>query len=59
MFEFICDRVIPGCEHKETGDTAERTREKAIAHLRGHHHMDYIDDPTLLKVGNAILRRND
>lgn len=56
MFEFICDRVIPGCEHKERGDTPERAREKAIEHLHDHHDMSYIDDATNAKVLAAIFR---
>ena len=43
MFEFICDKVIPGCTHKETGDTPERVREKALQHLHEHHDMSYLD----------------
>ena len=43
MFEFVCDRILPGCSHKEKGDTPEAVREKAIAHLHEHHDMAYID----------------
>ena len=57
MFEFICDKVIPGCEHKETGNTEERTRELAIEHLREKHHMDYIDGtPEGARLAGAIIR---
>ncbi len=59
MFEFICDRVIPGCEHKETGDTAERVHEKAIAHLHEHHDLSYIDEPTQARVSRAIIHVQD
>ena len=59
MFEFICDRVIPGCTHRETSDTPERAREKAIAHLHEHHDMAYIDEPTLVRVGTAIIHVQD
>jgi predicted small metal-binding protein len=45
VFEFICDRIVPGCTHKETGDTPEAVREKAVQHLHDHHGMDYIDNP--------------
>jgi predicted small metal-binding protein len=43
MFEFVCDRVIPGCTHVERGDTYEKVLEQAMDHLQGHHGMDYID----------------
>lgn len=55
MFEFVCDRVIPGCTHRETGDTPEAVREKALAHLHDHHGMDYIDEPVQAKITAAIL----
>jgi predicted small metal-binding protein len=59
MFEFICSRVIPGCEHKETGDTAERVREKAVAHLHEHHDLAYLDEPTEQRLSQAILPVHD
>ncbi len=54
MYEFVCDHIIPGCTHKETGDTPEAVHEKAIAHLHEHHDMSYIDDETSLKLQGAI-----
>lgn len=59
MFEFICDRVIPGCEHKETGDTPERVREQAVVHLREHHDMAYLDEPIQQRLSRAILPVHD
>ena len=44
MFEFVCDRVIPGCTHVERGDTYEKVLEQAMDHLQGLHGMDYIDE---------------
>ena len=29
MYEFICDRLIPGCTHTETAETEEEARKKA------------------------------
>ena len=56
MFEFVCDRIIPGCSHKETGDTPEAVREKAVAHLHQHHDLAYIDADLMEKLdGVAII----
>jgi predicted small metal-binding protein len=43
MFEFVCEKLIPGCTHRETGDTPERVREKALEHLQEHHGAEYLD----------------
>ena len=45
MFEYVCDHIVPGCTIKTQGDTPERAREKAVAHLNEHHGMEYIDAP--------------
>jgi predicted small metal-binding protein len=45
MFEFVCDRIIPGCTHVERGDTREKVLEQGLDHLRRDHDMDYIDEP--------------
>jgi predicted small metal-binding protein len=45
VYEYACDRVVPGCTVKITGDTPERVREKAREHLREHHGMEYVDQP--------------
>ncbi len=57
MYEFLCDHVIPGCTHKETGDTPERVREKAIQHLHEGHGMEYIDDDFMKKISAATMLR--
>lgn len=54
MFEFACERIIPGCSFTERGDTEEKLLEQAMDHLRERHNMDYIDKPLqerLLSVG--------
>ena len=54
MFEFACERIIPGCSFTERGDTKEKLLEQAMDHLRERHNMDYIDKPLegrLLSVG--------
>jgi len=43
VYECVCDHVVPGCRHRETGDTPEAVREKVIAHLHEHHGMEYLD----------------
>lgn len=45
MFEFVCDRIIPGCSYTERGDTEEKLLEQAMDHLRERHNMEYIDKP--------------
>jgi predicted small metal-binding protein len=55
MFEYVCDHVIPGCTTKETGETPEAVREKALEHLEKNHDMAYIDGPTLDKISLAIV----
>ena len=56
MYEYVCDHIIPGCTHKETGDTPEAVREKAIAHLHEHHDMSYIDEDVSQRIGLAITQ---
>ena len=55
MYEFVCDRLIPGCDHRETGDTPEAVREKAMKHLHEHHGMEYIDGDTSAKLDLVIV----
>ena len=43
MYEFVCDRIIPGCTHTETAETQEKAREKAEKHLRDHHQRDELN----------------
>ena len=45
MFEFVCDRIIPGCTHVERGETREKLLENAMDHLGDRHGTDYIDKP--------------
>jgi predicted small metal-binding protein len=47
MYEFVCDRIIPGCTHTETAATKEEAREKAEEHLREHHGQDVVDDQSI------------
>ena len=51
----MCEKLIPGCTHREEGDTPERVREKAIEHLHEHHGMEYIDDDFRSRLDLAIV----
>jgi predicted small metal-binding protein len=55
MYEYICDRLIPGCSHRETGDTPEAVREKALKHLHEHHGMEYLDADTSSQLDSLIV----
>jgi predicted small metal-binding protein len=43
VYEFLCERIIPGCTHRESGKDRQVVYEKALEHMREHH--DDIDDP--------------
>jgi hypothetical protein len=55
MYEYACDRLILGCSHRETGDTPEADREKALKHLHEHHDMEYLDAGTSSQVDSLIV----
>lgn len=57
MFEFVCDRIIPGCTHVERGDTHEKALEAARAHMREHHGTDYIDETLDDRLRNVAIAR--
>jgi predicted small metal-binding protein len=54
MFEYVCDRLIPGCSHRETGDTPEAVREKALIHLEEHHGTEFLDGNTTSQLSGLI-----
>jgi predicted small metal-binding protein len=59
VFEFVCERIIPGCSHVDRGDTREKLLEQAMDHMREHHDMDYIDksfEERMLAVGIVPLK---
>lgn len=37
MYEFVCERIIPGCDHKERGERRQDVEERALRHLTEHH----------------------
>ncbi|CAN5875071.1 hypothetical protein BH23ACT4_BH23ACT4_00030 [soil metagenome] len=46
MYEFVCDRVIPGCTYKERGSNREEVHERAMEHMRERHKPDHAVDET-------------
>ena len=55
MYEFVSGRLIPGCTHRETGDTPAAVREKALAPLHERHGMEYLDGEAKTRLGLAIV----
>ncbi len=55
MYEFVCDRIIPGCTHKETAATEEEAKEKGRRHLVEHHRMESLDDSQQIRIDMAIV----
>ena len=43
MFEFACERIIPGCSFTARGGTKEKLLEQSMDNLRERHNVDYID----------------
>lgn len=37
MYEFVCDRIIPGCNYTERGERRAELEDKARQHLLEHH----------------------
>ena len=59
VFEFICDRVIPGCTHEDRDESREQLLERAAAHLREHHNLDHYNEPideVLKRTGIVFIR---
>jgi len=59
VFEFICDRVIPGCTHEDRDESREQLLERAEAHLKEHHDLDHDDEPideVLKRTGIIFIR---
>lgn len=56
VYEFICERVIPGCTHQERGSNQEEVHERAMEHMRDHHSDDYAVEETRDRViGDAMI----
>jgi predicted small metal-binding protein len=57
MYEYVCDKIIPGCTTKITGDTPERTVELASEHLHEHHGASETDSDLVRYAINPIIAR--
>jgi predicted small metal-binding protein len=55
MFEFDCDRLIPGCDYKVQAETEEELHELAKDHLHEHHDVEYADDESWLIISRAVI----
>ena len=59
MFEFVCDRIIPGCTHEDRDESREQLLERATAHLKEHHNLDHYNGPideALKRTGITFIR---
>jgi predicted small metal-binding protein len=54
MYEFVCDRIIPGCNYTETADTKDEARKKGRQHLEDHHPTEISGDPQRIGIDIAI-----
>ena len=55
MYEFLCDRVIPGCTHTERAETEQDAKQAALKHLYEHHGIAELDDQQRVKIDMAIV----
>ena len=59
MLEFVCDHLVPGCTHKDHAEREAELLDRAVAHLKEHHNLDYHDEPMdsgLKKTGIQFIR---
>jgi predicted small metal-binding protein len=43
VYDFLCEHIIPGCTHRESGEDSDNVLEKALEHMREHD--EDLDDP--------------
>jgi predicted small metal-binding protein len=61
MFQFVCEKLIPGCTHTDEDEDREELLERATQHFKEHHdydlehHHEPIAD-TLNRTGVVFLR---
>jgi len=53
-YEFVCDRIIPGCTHVETAETEEQARKKGQDHMKDHHRWETLDQSQATRINMAI-----
>lgn len=59
VFEFVCERIVPGCSHTDRDESREKLMDRVAVHLREHHDLDHRDDPiseTLSTTGISFIR---
>lgn len=59
MFEYVCDYIVPGCQHTDRDESRDKLMERVGVHLREHHDLDHKDDPiseTLKTTGIAYIK---
>ena len=54
-YEFVCDRIIPGCTHVETAETEKEVQEKAREHMRDHHRWETLDHSETTRINMAVI----
>jgi len=54
-YEFLCDRIIPGCTHTEVADSEEEARKKATQHLKEHHRWETLDHHQTTRINMAVV----
>ena len=55
MYEFVCDRIIPGCDFKARAETHEKMKAKAVEHMRESHEMTDLDKDVLERLNQAAI----
>jgi predicted small metal-binding protein len=44
VFQYICERIIPGCGHQDRDKSRDELMQRVEVHLREHHDLDHHDD---------------
>jgi len=57
LFEFICDRIIPGCTHEDRDEDRDKLADRALRHSTEHHpdHHDRVAE-ALKATGIVFIR---
>ena len=59
LYEYICEHVVDGCDHKDRDESRETLMERVRAHLSDYHKLDPDVDPiaeTLKKTGVVFIQ---
>jgi predicted small metal-binding protein len=52
VFEYVCDRIIPGCTYTDRDESREKLMERVGTHLAQKHGKDRHDD----RIASALER---